>query len=121
MERPTEEVSEGADELSEGLRANVQWSHGPMLDPRTGRPLLRGDPDLEEIQARMEILTGLRENVLLGVTLRRGLPPGVPPPTQPLRLINLTIRVDDLSLNYARTTSEPHVGTPTSHSWRVAA
>jgi hypothetical protein len=40
--------------------------------------------------------------VLLGVTLRRGLPPGAPAPTRPPRLINVTIWVDDLSLNYAR-------------------
>jgi hypothetical protein len=90
------------EELSEGLRANVQWPPQPPLSSRTGRPLLPGHPELEEMEARREVLAGLRENVLLGVTLRRGLPPGVPAPTGPPRLINVTIRVDDLSLNYAR-------------------
>jgi hypothetical protein len=102
MEEPTEGASEGAGVVSEGLRANVQWSGGPVLSRRTGRPLLPGDPELKEMEARLEVLAGLRENVLLGVTLRRGLPPGVPAPTRPPRLINVTIRVDDLSLNYAR-------------------
>ena len=45
---------------------------------------------------------GLRENVLHGVTRRRGLPPGVPAPISGPRLINVTFRVDDLSLNYSR-------------------
>ncbi len=43
-----------------------------------------------------------RDNVLEGVTRRTGLPPGVPPPISGPRLINVTFRVDDLSLNYAR-------------------
>jgi hypothetical protein len=42
------------------------------------------------------------ENVLRGVTRRRGLPPGVPAPIRPPRLVNVTFRVDDLTLNYAR-------------------
>jgi hypothetical protein len=44
----------------------------------------------------------LRDNVLHGVTRRSGPPPGMPPPIRPPRLINVTFRVDDLSLNYAR-------------------
>lgn len=44
----------------------------------------------------------LRDNVLLGVTKRTNLPEGVPAPIRPPRLVNVTIRVDDLSLNYAR-------------------
>jgi hypothetical protein len=44
----------------------------------------------------------LRDNVLLGVTKRTSLPEGVPAPIRPPRLVNVTIRVDDLSLNYAR-------------------
>jgi hypothetical protein len=43
-----------------------------------------------------------RENVLRGVTRRSHLPPGVPPPDGPPRLINVTFRVDDVSLNWAR-------------------
>lgn len=96
------ERSDRDSELSEGLRANVQGTVPPWLSERTGRPLLPGDRELIERQARREVFEGLRENVLLGVTLRRGLPPGVPAPTRPPRLINVTIRVDDLSLNYAR-------------------
>ena len=44
----------------------------------------------------------LRDNVLAGVTRRFGLPAGLPPPDGAPRLINVTIRVDDISLNYAR-------------------
>lgn len=51
---------------------------------------------------RVDLSDPLRDNVLAGVTRREGLPPGVPPPFRPPRLVNLTIRVDDLSLNYAR-------------------
>jgi len=40
--------------------------------------------------------------VLEGITRRHGLPPGVPAPIRPPRLINVTFRVDDLTLNYAR-------------------
>jgi hypothetical protein len=97
-----DERSDRGGELSEGLRANVQGTVPPWLSEWTGRPLLPGDRELIERQARREVFEGLRENVLLGVTLRRGLPPGVPAPTRPPRLINVTIRVDDLSLNYAR-------------------
>lgn len=43
-----------------------------------------------------------RDNVLHGVTRRTGLPPGVPGPIRDPRLINVTFRVDDLTLNYAR-------------------
>ena len=43
-----------------------------------------------------------RDNVLLGVAKRTSLPEGVPAPIRPPRLVNVTIRVDDLSLNYAR-------------------
>ena len=49
-----------------------------------------------------QLSEGPRDNVLRGVTRRNGLPPGLSPPTRPPRLINVTIRVDDLSLNYAR-------------------
>jgi hypothetical protein len=45
---------------------------------------------------------GWRDNVLHGVTRRTGLPPGVPAPIRPPYLINVTFRVDDLTLNYAR-------------------
>ena len=45
---------------------------------------------------------GPRENVLHGVTRRRQVPPHVPPPFGRPRLINVTIRVDNQSLNYAR-------------------
>jgi hypothetical protein len=45
---------------------------------------------------------GWRENVLHGVTRRHQLPPGVPPPNGPPRLVNVTFRVDDISLNWAR-------------------
>ena len=44
----------------------------------------------------------LRDNVLHGVTRRSVLPAGVPYPTGPPRLINVTFRVDDTSLNWAR-------------------
>jgi hypothetical protein len=40
--------------------------------------------------------------VLYGVTKRRHLPPDVPRPDGPPRLINVTIRVDDITLNWAR-------------------
>lgn len=43
-----------------------------------------------------------REHVLHGVTRRRGLPPGVPPPISSPRLINGTFPVDDPSLNDSR-------------------
>jgi len=43
-----------------------------------------------------------RDNVLHGVTRRTGLPPGGPGPIRDPRLINVTFRVDDLTLNYAR-------------------
>jgi hypothetical protein len=45
---------------------------------------------------------GLRDNVLLGVTRRMRLPEDVPAPIRPPRLVNVTFRVDDLSLGYAR-------------------
>ena len=45
---------------------------------------------------------GSHDNVLHGVTRRVGLPAGVPGPNREPRLINVTFRVDDLSLNYAR-------------------
>ena len=51
---------------------------------------------------RAELSEGWRENVLHGVTRRTGLPAGMPAPIRPPRLINVTFRVDDLSLNYAR-------------------
>jgi hypothetical protein len=57
----------------------------------------RGDLDEE---ARLS--EDWRENVLHGVTRPRALPAGVPPPISGPRLINVTFRVDDLSLNYAR-------------------
>ncbi len=44
----------------------------------------------------------LRENVLHGVTKRSVLPAGVPYPIGPPRLINVTFRVDETSLNWAR-------------------
>jgi hypothetical protein len=44
----------------------------------------------------------LRENVLAGVTRRSRLPAGIPMPIGPPRLVNVTFRVDDISLNYAR-------------------
>ena len=53
-----------------------------------------------EVQA--ELSEGWRENVLHGVTRRTGLPSGVSAPIRPPRLINVTFRVDDLTLNYAR-------------------
>lgn len=43
-----------------------------------------------------------RENVLHGVTRRTSLPPDVPEPIRGPRLINVTFRVDDTTLNYAR-------------------
>ena len=43
-----------------------------------------------------------RDNVLCGVTRRVGLPPGVPEPIRDPRLINVTFRVDELTLNYGR-------------------
>ena len=43
-----------------------------------------------------------RDNVLYGVMRRVGLPSGVPGPIRDPRLINVTFRVDDLTLNYAR-------------------
>ena len=49
-----------------------------------------------------ELSEGWRENVLQGVTRRTGLPAGVPAPIRPPFLINVTFRVDDLTLNYAR-------------------
>jgi hypothetical protein len=61
-----------------------------------------GTREFEERLGREAVLAGLRENVLLGVTRRRELPAGVAPPRRPPRLINVTIRVDDTSLNYAR-------------------
>ena len=51
---------------------------------------------------RAELSEGWRENVLHGVTRRTGLPAGMPAPIRPPRLINVTFRVDDLSLNYSR-------------------
>lgn len=89
-------------EVSGLLRDNVPRSVPPLVSEWNGRPLLPGDTELLEMQARREVLEGLRENVLLGVTRRRTLPEGIPAPTGPPRLINVTIRVDDLSLNYAR-------------------
>ncbi|HEX5041102.1 MAG TPA: hypothetical protein VFW95_13360 [Candidatus Limnocylindria bacterium] len=49
-----------------------------------------------------ELLQALRENVLVGVKRRDQLPSDVPAPVRGPRLINVTIRVDDLTLNYAR-------------------
>lgn len=49
-----------------------------------------------------ELLQALRENVLMGVKRRDQLPSDVPAPIRGPRLINVTIRVDDLTLNYAR-------------------
>ena len=49
-----------------------------------------------------ELSEGWRDNVLHGVTRRTGLPEGVPAPIRPPFLINVTFRVDDLTLNYAR-------------------
>jgi hypothetical protein len=49
-----------------------------------------------------ELLQALRENVLAGVKRRQGLPSDIPAPIRGPRLINVTIRVDDLTLNYAR-------------------
>lgn len=43
-----------------------------------------------------------RENVLHGVTRRARLPSDVPYPTGPPRLVNVTFRVDDTSLHWAR-------------------
>lgn len=51
---------------------------------------------------RIDLSDALRANVLAGVTRRDGLPSDVPPPGRPPRLVNVTIRVDDLTLNYAR-------------------
>lgn len=97
-----DEVVDADRELSEPLRDDVPRPVAPLVSEWTGRPLLPGHPELLERRVRQEILEGLRENVLFGVTRRRALPPGVPEPTRPPRLINVTIRVDDLSLNYAR-------------------
>ena len=49
-----------------------------------------------------ELLQSLRENVLAGVRRRDRLPTDIPAPIREPRLINVTIRVDDLTLNYAR-------------------
>ena len=87
--------------VSEVLRDNVPRPVPPLLSEFDGRPLLPGATELLERKSRAEVLQGLRENVLLGVTRRRKLPVGVPAPNRPPRLINVTIRVDDLSLGYA--------------------
>ena len=97
-----DKVVGGEPELSELLRDNVPRPVQPVVSEWDGRLLLPGETELLERKSRAEVLAGLRENVLLGVTRRRRLPEGVPAPTRPPRLINVTIRVDDLTLGYAR-------------------
>jgi hypothetical protein len=102
--------------VSEPLRDNVHRadrSSGPVDDCGVSESLraidrpsdpsrIRGTQEFFEREQREKVLAGLAENVLLGVTRRYGLPKGVNPPMRPARLVNVTIRVDDTSLNYAR-------------------
>jgi hypothetical protein len=94
-------------ELSESLRDNVQSGEEVSESVRAlTRPpdpsRIHGNQEHFEREQREKVLAGLEENVLLGVTRRYRLPEGVHPPMRPPRLINVTIRVDDTSLAYAR-------------------
>jgi hypothetical protein len=63
---------------------------------------MRGTGDIGDMDEAALPSEDWRENVLHGVTRRRALPAGVRPPISGPRLINVTFRVDELSLNYAR-------------------
>jgi len=71
---------------------------------RPPRPIMSGDlrDNVPTGADDAELLQALRENVLAGVRRRDQLPSDVPAPIRPPRLINVTIRVDDLTLGYAR-------------------